>query len=84
MENYIFDLIERMAKTEANVTSSRSSISWLAHREAEALRDPAYLPILKDYVLQHLGKDYAGTRRAAWSHFGRQNTDWKRLRLCSI
>ncbi len=71
MEKYISDLIDRMTKIEPNVTSSRSSISWLAHREAETLSDVAYLTILKDYVLHHSGKDYTGTRRSAYFIMGK-------------
>lgn len=49
---YLQDLIARMGTAE-QVSDSRDSVSWKAHREAETLDDPALLPLLEEIIAAH-------------------------------
>lgn len=69
-EKYIIDLIERMNSNEL-VTNSNDSISWRAHREAEAIADISYYPILKELVLANSGPKYKKFRDAVYYIFGK-------------
>jgi len=44
------DLVERMTRREAVLTSSKDSISWNAHRDAEELSDRSMVDELAQYV----------------------------------
>lgn len=50
MRKTLVDLVARMTTPEPRCTNSADSISWHAHREAEALADPSTVDELGEYV----------------------------------
>ena len=59
------NLINRMSQNES-VTSSEDSVSWNAYREAEALTDIIYFPMLKEFILAHMKPKERQFRRSAY------------------
>lgn len=76
MQSYLEDLIRRMGVDEQDemkggtIRDSSETTSWKAYREAEALTDPAYLPLLKDWIVGHGAKKYRNDRRNAYVIMG--------------
>jgi len=64
---YLADLIRRMATVEPSPTNSEESISWHAHREAEALNDTSMLEELRSVLPS---KRETGERSAAYFALG--------------
>ena len=60
MESYLIDLINRMSKKEREVNSA-DSVSWKAHREAEALDDKRFITQLIDYLPFEKDKTHRGS-----------------------
>lgn len=56
MRATLTELIERMTRSE-EVTDSRNSVSWQAHREAERLTDVALIDELQGFLVQKPKKD---------------------------
>lgn len=64
------DLIKRMSTVE-QTADSRDSASWKAHREAEALADPALLPMLEAFIAAHPKKKERRLRDDAHFIYGK-------------
>lgn len=67
MRDQLLDLINRMCFAES-VANSAESVSWRAHREAEALCDPALVIELQDFLAEKITKEQ---RRAAYFIIGK-------------
>ena len=63
-------LLRRMSTVE-QVSDSRDSVSWRAHREAEALDDPALLPVLEEIIAAHPKKKERHLRDDAHFVYGK-------------
>ncbi|MDE6851483.1 MAG: HEAT repeat domain-containing protein [Lachnospiraceae bacterium] len=77
MRSYLEDLIRRMGVDEldkmkdGSIRDSSETISWKAFREAEKLKDPAYLPLLKEWIIGHGAKKYRDKRDHAYFIMGK-------------
>ena len=67
MRTSLVDLIARMTVRDGNVNSDQS-VSWQAHREAEALSDASLINELAEYVQHESKQDF---RRAAYFVLGK-------------
>jgi len=81
MEQYLIDLIERMSektviKPGVIFDSSRDSVSWIAYREAEKLRDEKYIIQLTDYIVD---EERIMFRKSAYFILGNLLTKFKSL-----
>ena len=67
MRASLTDLIARMAVCDGNINSNQS-VSWLAHREAEALSDASLISELADFVQKESTQD---SKKAAYFILGK-------------
>lgn len=79
MENYVTDLLDRMNYTddrnmEAGYQSS-DTISWKAHREAESLKDAAFIPLLISFLDKEKDKKKRDKAYFALGHLAKNTND---------